>query len=220
IWGGTVLKSPNRRQALQLKNGPDLDSPLLGTGNASCDSDRVVEVRRVDQEEAAELFARFSERAVRHLALTFTDANAGRGRYRVQWGSAEVLPLFVEFMRERRGLREALLALAFGPGFLVRVDEQHVFHRFLLGNPAGHRRVYSIVVREVRKSTSGRFFFTPVPEGACAGNGVPVPVRPRPKPVHRIRGPRPSFPAGGTGRRGPREPGGSRPNRRSPGCRR
>src|SRR5262249_38281674 len=121
---------------------------------------------------------------------------------------------------ERRGLCEALLALAFGPGFLVRVDEQHVFHRFLLGNPAGHRRVYSIVVRGARKSTSGRIFFTPVAEGVCEGNGVPVPVWPRPKPVRRIRGLRPFFPAGGTGRRGPHEPGGSWPNRRSPGYRR
>src|SRR5262249_55902973 len=154
------------------------------------DIDGVIEVRRVDQEVAAELFARLGEGAVRHLALSLTDANAGRGRNRVQGGSAQVLSLFVELLRQRRGLREASLALAFGPGFLVGVDEQHVFHRFLLGSPAGNRPVCSIVVRRARNSTSGGIFFTPVPEGVCGGNGVLVPVRPRPKPVRRSRGPR------------------------------
>ena len=55
------------------------------------------------------------------------------GRNRVQRGSGKKLSPFVKFMCQRCGLREALLALAFGPGFLVGVDEQHVFHRLLLG---------------------------------------------------------------------------------------
>src|SRR5262249_37748867 len=153
VWGGNTVSgqpsnSSDRRQALQLEDRPHLDGPLPGAGNPPRDVDRLVEVRRVDQEEAAELFARFRERAVRHLPLPLTDANAGRRRDRVQRGGAQNLPLLVELVRQGRGLREALLALALGPGFFVGVDEEHELHRFLLENRAGHRRLYWIVVRE------------------------------------------------------------------------
>ena len=68
----------------------------------------------LDQEEAAELFTRFSERAVSYLAFSITNTNARRGRNRVQRGSAQILPLFMEFMREVCGLHNALLAFAIG----------------------------------------------------------------------------------------------------------
>ena len=86
------LKSSDRRQAIQLKDGSNFHSSLLGSGYASCDIDRVVEVCRVDKEVTAELFARFGERAVRHLALSLTDTNAGRSRNWVQGGSARNFP--------------------------------------------------------------------------------------------------------------------------------
>src|SRR5262249_20163176 len=99
------------------------------------------------------LFARLREGAVGHVPLPLPDANAGRGRDGVQRRSAQILPLLVELMRQRRGLGEALLALALGPGVFVGVDEEHVFHRLLLANGASHRRVCWIVVRGGSKST-------------------------------------------------------------------
>jgi hypothetical protein len=74
------LRSSGRRQARQLKDGSNFHGSLLGSGYASCDIDCLVEVRRVDEEVTAELFARFGERAVRHLTLSLTDTNAGRSR--------------------------------------------------------------------------------------------------------------------------------------------
>src|SRR5262249_12634193 len=101
------LESLDRRQTLQLKDGPNFDRPLLGAGNASRDFDRFIEVGRIDQEKAAELLARLRERTVGHLASSFTDANAGRGRHRVQGGSAQILPPLVKFVRQLDGLRHA-----------------------------------------------------------------------------------------------------------------
>src|SRR5262249_54263465 len=70
----------HRRQSIQFKYGPDLDGPLFGAGNTSGGVDRLVEIRRLDQEKAAELFTRFGELAVGDLAFAVTKPNAGRGR--------------------------------------------------------------------------------------------------------------------------------------------
>src|SRR5262249_55354744 len=157
------------RQALQLKDRPHFHGPLPGAGNPPRDVDRLVEVRRVDQEVAAEVFAGFRERTVRHLPLPLADANTGRGPDRVQRGGAPGLPLGVEFVRQGRGLGEALLALALRPGFFVSVDEEHVLHRFLLADRAGHRRLCWIVVWGTDKSTGGKDFFTAIPEAVVEG---------------------------------------------------
>src|SRR5262249_47309764 len=126
------LASSDRRQATQLEDGPNLDGPLRRSRNAPGDVDRFVEVRSIDQEETAELFAGLGEGAVRHLAFACANTDAGGGRNRMQRGSAQVFPLSVEFMRQRSGLRNAVLAFGFGPDFLVGVDKQYVLHRFLL----------------------------------------------------------------------------------------
>src|SRR5262249_55595871 len=157
-----------------------------------------------NEEEAAQLFAGFRERAIRHEPASVADTNARRGRNRLQGGCAQVLASLVEFMGQCGGLRNAVLALALGPGLFVAVDKQHVLHGFLLGNWFGNCRICPVVVREVRKSTSGRDFFTLVPEGVFAGNGVRAPVWLTPRPVRKTRVPRWFFLAGGTDRRGPR----------------
>src|SRR5262245_23430768 len=57
------------RKARQLHDRPDLDGALAGAGDAGGDADGLVEVARLDEEEAAELFAGFRERAVGHQPL-------------------------------------------------------------------------------------------------------------------------------------------------------
>src|SRR5262245_31887803 len=108
-------RTSNGWQARQFKDRSNLYSPFLGTGNASCDFDRLIEICRVDQEEATKLFACFRKGAVRDVALAVTNTNAGRGRHRMQRGSATILPLSVEVMRQFGGLHKALLACTFGP---------------------------------------------------------------------------------------------------------
>src|SRR5262249_34059100 len=157
-------------------NRPNLDSSLLGAGNTPGNVDRFIEVRRVDQEEPAELFTRLRERSVRDLTLSVTNTNAGRSRHRLQRRTTKVFGLFLEFMGQRRGLRIALLAFAFGIGLLVGVNEQHVLHRFLLGNWPGNRRLCLVVVRRPCKSTWERFFLTAILEAVFAGTGVRAPV--------------------------------------------
>ena len=72
------LMSSGRRQARQLKDGSNFHGSLLGSGYASCDIDRLVEVRRVDHEKPTELFARLGERAIRNVPPPFADAHAAR----------------------------------------------------------------------------------------------------------------------------------------------
>src|SRR5262245_10118455 len=71
--------SAGRRHSLELEHRADFHGPLPRPGNAPGDLDRLVEVRRVDEEVAAELLSGFGERAVGHLALSLADADAGRG---------------------------------------------------------------------------------------------------------------------------------------------
>src|SRR5262249_4830774 len=122
--------STDRRQTLQLKNRPDFDGPLPCAREAARDFNRVVEVSGVDQVEAAELFAGLGERAGRHLALALAGADAGWGRDRIQRRSEQVLALSMKLVRQRYGLRHALLALAFGVTLLIRIAEKHVLHCF------------------------------------------------------------------------------------------
>src|SRR5205085_11527657 len=98
--------------------------------NPPGDGDRLVEIPGVDQEVAAQLFARLRERAVGDEPLALADADAGRRRRGVQRGGGEKLPGRVELVRQLRRLPVTLLPLGLVQGLLVPVDQQHVAHAF------------------------------------------------------------------------------------------
>ena len=56
----------------------------------------------VDQEVAAELFARLRERAVGHQPFAVAHPDAGRRRRRVQRGGGQILAARLELLRELR----------------------------------------------------------------------------------------------------------------------
>ena len=132
--------------------------------DASGDLDRLVEVCRVDQEVAAELLARFGERAVRYLALSVRTRTLVAVATGCSGEARRSFPCWWSSCVRAVDSAKHCLRSPFGPGFFVGVDEQHVLHRFLLGNGRRIAAVRSIVVREVRKSTRGRIFLPQFPK--------------------------------------------------------
>src|SRR4030065_235944 len=118
-----------RRQARDLHDRPDFDGAFARARYPPGDGDRLVEVYRVDQEVAAQLLAGFREGAVGDHPLAVTHPDAGRRRHRRQGIGGQILAVRLELVRELRRLLVAVLPLGIGPCLLVRVDQQHVFHR-------------------------------------------------------------------------------------------
>jgi hypothetical protein len=116
------------RQARYLHNRPDFDRTCARPWNPSGYAERVVEILRIDQEVPAELLASLRKRAIRYEALAVTHLNAGRRRGRMQRSGGQVLPFRVEVSRELRGFLVTLLSLGLVQKFLVKVNQQHVFH--------------------------------------------------------------------------------------------
>src|SRR6266849_1989475 len=66
----SLILSPLRGKSRDLHHWPDFDCAPATCWNPRGDVDRLVEVLGVDQEEAAELFARLGERTVGHEPFT------------------------------------------------------------------------------------------------------------------------------------------------------
>src|SRR5919107_1264011 len=99
------------RQARDLHHRPDLDRAPARSRNAGGDIDRFVQIRRVDQVVAAELFARLRERTVGYQPFAVPHPDAGRRRAQVEWGGAQIPTAVIEVSSKLRGLAVALLPL-------------------------------------------------------------------------------------------------------------
>src|SRR5262249_30304622 len=99
VWGmmtsGLMLmtcRCPQPRTALglwqtrNLRPRPDFDGASAGTRNPSSDVDRLIEVLGIYQKVAAELFARFRERAISHEPLAIAHLDTRGGGYGLQRG--------------------------------------------------------------------------------------------------------------------------------------
>src|SRR5467141_2256418 len=115
-------------QAGDLNQRPDFHRALAHARNLFRNLDGLIEILRLHQEVAAELFPHFRERAVGHQTVAVAHLDAGCCRHRLQWVGGEVLPLRLEHVRKLSRLAVTLLPLALGPGLLVGVNEQHVLH--------------------------------------------------------------------------------------------
>src|SRR5580704_8825161 len=65
------------RQSGNLDHRPDLYRPPAACGNFACDTDGLIQIAGFDEEETAELFARFSERTVGYHPMAVLKTNAG-----------------------------------------------------------------------------------------------------------------------------------------------
>src|SRR5581483_2838061 len=99
------------RQAADFQYGADLDRAPSPGGDLPGDLDRFIEVLRFNQEEAAQLLARFSKRAVGDQLSAVANANAGGGRGGVQRGGLQVLPLLMKLPGIGRGILVTLRIL-------------------------------------------------------------------------------------------------------------
>src|SRR5262249_35034755 len=121
--------------ALALHHRPHLDRPAEPrSGKTGCEVEGLVEVVRLDEEEAAEDLLRVGERAIGGERLPVLDADGGRALRRVQLPVGGDAGLF----REREELAPNRLLLLVGQppellgGTVSCVDQQCVPHRFLL----------------------------------------------------------------------------------------
>src|SRR6266545_5854654 len=120
----------SRRQSRYLYDRPDFDCAPACHGNPLGDGDRLVEIPGVDQEVAAQLFARLRKRTVGDESFALAYLDAGRPRRRVQWGGSEILPGRIDLVRKLHRLPVTLLPLCLGQGLLIAVNQQHVSHEF------------------------------------------------------------------------------------------
>src|SRR2546426_2013248 len=116
------------RQARDLYHWPDLDGTLARRGNPCGDGDSLVEILGLDEEVAAQLFARLRERTVGHEPFAVAHPNTCRHCCRVQRVRGQILSVEVNLVGELRGLRVTLLPLGLAQRLLVMVNQQHIFH--------------------------------------------------------------------------------------------
>ena len=127
------LRTLLSRQACDLCHGPYFDGADPRSWNPCGDADRLAEILGVDEEVAAQLFARLCERPIGHERFTVANPNAGRLRSRMQRCGAKIVPARVELLRELHRLLQHLLTLRLGAlaeRFFIVVNQQHVFHMF------------------------------------------------------------------------------------------
>src|SRR5579871_3196669 len=101
-------------QLFQLDDRANFDGALARARNATGDGDGFVEILDVDQEESAELLARFRKGAVGDRAFAFADADAGGRGNRLEWRSRHELPSGLQLTRQIARFAVAALALGFG----------------------------------------------------------------------------------------------------------
>src|SRR6185436_9538564 len=92
------------REASDFHDRANLDCADASAWNALGNTDRLVEIFRIDQKISAQLFARFSERAVGDQAFTFANPNARRCGYGMKRIRGQVLTLRVNVLCQLRRL--------------------------------------------------------------------------------------------------------------------
>ena len=127
----TASRILDPRQPLDLSHRSDFNSSDPCSGNPGGDVDRLVKILGVDQEIAADLLARFSERTVGHEPFAVANYNAYRRRCWLQWRSIQVLSISVELIRELYGLLQQVLSLVLIQGLFV-MNKQDIFHECAL----------------------------------------------------------------------------------------
>src|ERR1039457_4045017 len=100
-----------RRQSRNLNHRPDFDGALARPWDACRYADGLVEILRIDQEVAAELFAGLRERTVGDQPFAVAHLDAGGRRHRLQRGRGQILSVRLELVRELGRLRETVLPL-------------------------------------------------------------------------------------------------------------
>ena len=92
---------------------------------------RVIQVRGIDDVEAAELLARFGERAIGNDRFSLAHPDACRRLHQSQRRGGDELALGVQILREQGRFCVTALTLGLRHRFFVHVNQQHVFHFFL-----------------------------------------------------------------------------------------
>ncbi len=125
---------------------------MLRARDLSRQSDRLVEVGRLDQIIAPQLFLRLRERTIGDHLLTVAHAHGGGGGRRHQGLATDdaVADFFSERIIGRHDRRVFFLSRRGVFGF-VRVDQQHVAHGY-----SSHARVTRAMILALMPSTNGR----------------------------------------------------------------
>src|SRR4030095_1379284 len=112
LWRGSRILF--RRPARVFHQRSDFDRADTNPWDSRGDTDRLVEILRLNEKISAELFARLREPTVRDEPFAVAAPDAGCRRRWVQRGSVEILPARVELVRElyRLGAHPLLLGLA------------------------------------------------------------------------------------------------------------
>ena len=111
-----------------LHHGTYFDGSKAGGGDASGDLHRGLLIRCFDQEIAAQLLARFGERAFRNEVLAFAHAHAAGGSDRLQGRRGQKVPARVKFLRVLCRFDVTFFTLGLAEHVLVCIDQQHVSH--------------------------------------------------------------------------------------------
>src|SRR5207253_5213784 len=109
------------RQARDLDYRPDLHSTLARHGNPCGDGDGLVEILRVNEEIATQLFTRLGKRPIGHEPLAVAHPDARSHCSRVQGVGGHVLTVRFKVMRELRGLGVTDLTFGLAQCVLVTV---------------------------------------------------------------------------------------------------
>src|SRR5262249_62383141 len=99
---------------VDFQDWPDFDGAPLPGGDLPRNFDCLVEIGGVDNEEAAQLFASFRERAIGHNALAVVMPNARRCQRGLQGGCRHIFPGHTQFPGVACRVRVALSSLGFG----------------------------------------------------------------------------------------------------------
>src|SRR5262245_61805430 len=79
LGAGLLRLHPGERPLAEIHDRPYLDAPQLRQRTVGRDLDRLVEVPRIDEDEATQLLLGLGEGTIRHRYATVPDADGHRG---------------------------------------------------------------------------------------------------------------------------------------------
>src|SRR5215469_5637426 len=116
-----------------LHDRADFDRSIARAGDLRGNGNRLIEVLRIDQVVAAELFLGFGKRAVGDERFAVADAHRGRSFSPLERVSSAILPGCLKILGELHVFAEDGLVFGrrnFAGLSLASINEQDVFHRF------------------------------------------------------------------------------------------
>src|SRR4029077_16893326 len=135
VRSGHALKRSGRNP-LPHHQRTDLDRAQAGRRNPRRNCHRVIQIFRLDQVEAAQLFLGLRERSIGDQFLTIAHPDRGRLRHRMQLAAREVVPALLDALGQLTILLHhfALLGFVeFSPLALLVVDQKQILH--VIGPP-------------------------------------------------------------------------------------